>query len=572
MTAPRWGPGAMVILAAGLCFLACTESPPSPDTVARSVLGETSRAQLDAFILALPADQRRPEAGENLAQWRQRQLEDLLVERALEAEARSLGLDSTPPGKDRIRERRDKMLVEFMRSELIRQRVRIGDDQVAAYYRDHAEEFEHVGEVRLRNIFRRVKRDAPAEQRQAVRAATEALRQRLLDGADFGDLARTSSDSETASRGGLIGEVARGSLDGSIEQIVRSLGEGEISQVVATAVGFHIFKVDRYLPPSRSDLDEVRGRIRARLRATETARLLTQVRDELVAEFAASYQPQALDRTWSTSQAEILGFPDPGAAANDLSVAEFRRLWQQRTFRKQRENSLDEQMEELVTERLLLAKAAKLGFTERPEFDRLEQHELVEMAYQRRLRQWLSELDEEVLRRAWDDAQDRFRTPQLTHLHLLTRSFGDQWQPYTVYEETQRLASEIRAGRSFADVARQASDDPSAAAGGDLGWIRLDEFLQWAGPKAAKVLDELPVGEVSAPILTIAGDREARLRRTGYMLVLIAGVREPELRPFEEVRVQVENWYLDTWGEAARLQIRAQIIDSLDLTVFAENL
>ncbi len=58
------------------------------------------------------------------------------------------------------------------------------------------------------------------------------------------------------------------------------------------------------------------------------------------------------------------------------------------------------------------------------------------------------------------------------------------------------LAQQIRKGVQFPALARQFSQAPTAAAGGDLGWVEAAQL----DPRLASVLESLPVGQVSNPI------------------------------------------------------------------------
>lgn len=72
-------------------------------------------------------------------------------------------------------------------------------------------------------------------------------------------------------------------------------------------------------------------------------------------------------------------------------------------------------------------------------------------------------------------------------------------------EEAKRLADrlidQIRGGANFAAVAQQFSQSPSAAVGGDIGWVTPDQLL----PPLAEALGKMKPGEMSYPIHTTGG-------------------------------------------------------------------
>lgn len=70
------------------------------------------------------------------------------------------------------------------------------------------------------------------------------------------------------------------------------------------------------------------------------------------------------------------------------------------------------------------------------------------------------------------------------------------------FEQASELRKEILGGKDFAEVARASSDDPgSKNKGGELGW---NEKTAWV-PAFAQAAFNLPIGEVSEPVLTPFG-------------------------------------------------------------------
>lgn len=61
---------------------------------------------------------------------------------------------------------------------------------------------------------------------------------------------------------------------------------------------------------------------------------------------------------------------------------------------------------------------------------------------------------------------------------------------------TEDLVQQIRSGAQFPELARQFSQAPTAAAGGDLGWIEAEQL----DPRLAAAIEGVPVGQISAPV------------------------------------------------------------------------
>jgi peptidyl-prolyl cis-trans isomerase D len=92
-----------------------------------------------------------------------------------------------------------------------------------------------------------------------------------------------------------------------------------------------------------------------------------------------------------------------------------------------------------------------------------------------------------------------------------------------VYRELQKNPD------GFADAAKKHSDDPgSAAKGGDLGSISRGAMKDT--PEFERALFQLKPGEISAPVET----------RHGFHIIRLVALQPATVKPFEEVRAQIE--------------------------------
>ena len=70
-----------------------------------------------------------------------------------------------------------------------------------------------------------------------------------MDGADFGELARTeSNDVGSSSKGGDLGFLKHGQTVPSFEDAAFALHDGELSQPVKTSYGYHLIRVEERKP------------------------------------------------------------------------------------------------------------------------------------------------------------------------------------------------------------------------------------------------------------------------------------------------------------------------------------
>jgi peptidyl-prolyl cis-trans isomerase SurA len=115
-----------------------------------------------------------------------------------------------------------------------------------------------INQTRVRHILIRTGEtvsESEARQRLLV------LRERLVSGADFAQLARANSDDSTAARGGDLDWVYPGDTVPEFERAFRDLKPGEISQPVRTPFGFHLIQV---IERRSADMSPERRRLQAR--------------------------------------------------------------------------------------------------------------------------------------------------------------------------------------------------------------------------------------------------------------------------------------------------------------------
>jgi peptidyl-prolyl cis-trans isomerase D len=160
--------------------------------------------------------------------------------------------------------------------------VRVGDDEVRAYYDAHKKEFDRPGRAKLSVII--IQREVSAADSAAVRERATQARSRILAGEKFEDVARAeSADSTSAVQGGSLGRGPVGRFVAPFEAAIKGLRAGEISQPVLTQFGYHLIKLDE----RKGDTLSLRH-ILYRIQQSDSAAALTDRRADSLARIAAS--------------------------------------------------------------------------------------------------------------------------------------------------------------------------------------------------------------------------------------------------------------------------------------------
>lgn len=151
-----------------------------------------------------------------------------------------------------LKEIKRKLLIKKTVDAAIGQRAAVTEGAARLYYKEHTKEFDLPEQARARMIVV----DAEDEARN--------LRKRLTP-ENFAEIARQSSLSPEKSEGGDLGFFAKGEMPKEFEDAVWRLKAGEISPVVKTQYGFHIFLLVEKRKPTRIKFSDVRDRVMERL-------------------------------------------------------------------------------------------------------------------------------------------------------------------------------------------------------------------------------------------------------------------------------------------------------------------
>jgi parvulin-like peptidyl-prolyl isomerase len=149
----------------------------------------------------------------------------------------------------------DRSLVERWTRRLIAE-ITVDPDEIRTYYDTHKRDFLKPARVKVSQIL------LPTEDRaiQALDMVKEATETR------FREVARQMSIGVEADKGGEMGVFELGQLPSDMESVIFALKEGEVSRVMQSAYGYHIFRVDMKFSPELVEEEEAAVEIEPLLR------------------------------------------------------------------------------------------------------------------------------------------------------------------------------------------------------------------------------------------------------------------------------------------------------------------
>lgn len=141
--------------------------------------------------------------------------------------------------------------------------VSVTEDELKTYYEEHRKNYHEEKAVHARHILFRVNPDASAEEVEAVKNKAQEILKLARAGQDFATLAKNySEDPGSAKNGGDLGYFTQSQMIKEFADAAFAMKPGEISDLVRTAFGFHIIKVEDVRPERDLSFDEVKDSIK----------------------------------------------------------------------------------------------------------------------------------------------------------------------------------------------------------------------------------------------------------------------------------------------------------------------
>jgi peptidyl-prolyl cis-trans isomerase D len=104
--------------------------------------------------------------------------------------------------------------------------------------------------------------DASDEESDSARLKLTGIRDQLIQGGDFSELAKDNSeDPSSASTGGSLGEIDRGMMVKPFEDALFEMAKGDLSSPVKTSFGWHLIRLDEVTGGETKSFDEVKSEL-----------------------------------------------------------------------------------------------------------------------------------------------------------------------------------------------------------------------------------------------------------------------------------------------------------------------
>jgi peptidyl-prolyl cis-trans isomerase SurA len=146
---------------------------------------------------------------------------------------------------------RNQIITQQVMRDEVGRHLNFTPGEVQRYFEQHKQDYTQPESVKLSEILVSTG-DASQEDPAKVAAAkskADDIEAKLKTGADFAELARSSSEGQTAAQGGDLGTYKRGQLNKVFEDATFGLKTGDATDPIRTRQGFVIFKVVQHIAP-----------------------------------------------------------------------------------------------------------------------------------------------------------------------------------------------------------------------------------------------------------------------------------------------------------------------------------
>jgi len=174
-----------------------------------------------------------------------------------------------------------EMVLQKWLQQILEAQVEIGGAEVEAYYKQHPEKFQTPESIEISHVLASATVRHVAAARAAAEAEAHAWHAQIAAGADFAAVARQHSQCPSGKfNDGYLGAFGRGQFGNdfvAFEQAVFALQPGQISNVLASPVGYHIVKAGKHHPARVLPLAEVAADLQQQLQRVAMAEKLESI-------------------------------------------------------------------------------------------------------------------------------------------------------------------------------------------------------------------------------------------------------------------------------------------------------
>lgn len=470
------------------------------------------------------------------------------------------GLDKEVENDTAVLKKKDQILMSALYKKEILDKSKVSESEMKSYYEKLKEEV-HAWHIVVE-----------------TKAQADSIYQQLVEGADFGELAKEKSiDPSAQNNAGDLGFFGWGRMVPEFQEVAFKLKEGEISRPVKTTYGWHIIKSVERREVEQPPFEEAKEMIRARLERDKTQRRVREYFNELKKKVNFKLNEEGLDLLVSKKTEvppETLGLRRMGDKLEMESFTNEERNTTLFTYKGGQITVGDfvEQFNRIPPQ--YRPKLNEMDKMEEAAFQIIVKDILVEAAYDQKLENttdfkesWRKFLEQEMVKRMraevlkgvgitdeeiqsyYDRHPDRYEKPAEVHVkEILVKT----------EEEASDILKQLKKGADFEELAREKTIRTQVKnQGGDLGSFRRTRY-----PELFDAAFQMKKGELKGPIKFT--DRQFG---ESYAVIKLMEKKEAKKTPLDEIKERVtrqarkekDNRIFNQWVEKQKARLAIEI-------------
>ena len=196
-----------------------------------------------------------------------------------------------------------QMLASQVQQNEVLSKIAVSDEDARTYYDGHRAEFTSSPSVTLREILVTVPGGGTTLNvglDEEARDKATKLRERALAGESFETLASEASDAPSRANAGLIGPLSLSELSSELKQLINSMKQGQVTEILRGPRGYQILKLESLTNAETMSYEQAREAIGNRVftdkRRVEYDRFMDRLRSEAIIEWKSQELRKAYDR------------------------------------------------------------------------------------------------------------------------------------------------------------------------------------------------------------------------------------------------------------------------------------
>lgn len=235
-----------------------------------------------------------------------------------------------------------------------------------------------------------------------------------------------------------------------------------------------------------------------------------------------------------------------------ITLGEFNQLWDQIPENSKLQLTKRNVLDQIISEKLLIQEAKNRGLEQ--DKDALEQ---IKKTTEQILVQSL--IEKEIIGKVKVDDQEALTYYEENKDNFITK---EQVYLYNILVETEEVAKDIleklKAGGDFIEIAKEKSTGPSAAQGGDLGYVSKGDLI----PEIENDVFALEIGNISDIIKS----------EYGFHILKVTDKKPEVLKTFEEVKEEIVQTLLSTKQKEAFDNLLVELKSKVTIEINEEAL